>query len=110
MLQQRITPETAQASVVIVNPTHLAVALRYSNGLAPAPRVVAKGQRAVARRIVALAEANRIPVVRNIPLARALYKSTAVGDQIPAPLYKAVAEILAAIYREAAERRRRRRL
>jgi flagellar biosynthetic protein FlhB len=110
MLQQRITPEAAQASVVIVNPTHIAVALRYNSGLAPAPRVVAKGERAVARRIVALAEANGIPVVQNIPLARALYKSTAVGSEIPAPLYKAVAEILAAIYRAAAERRHRRRL
>ena len=110
MLQQRITPEAAQASVVVINPTHIAVALRYDSGLAPAPRVVAKGQLAVARRIVALAEANRIPVVQSIPLARTLYKSTAVGDEIPAALYQAVAEILAAIYREAAERRRRRRL
>ena len=109
MLRQRVTPEAVQATVVITNPTHLAIALRYDNAVAPAPRVVAKGQQAVARRIVRLAQAHNIPIVQNIPVARALYRSTAVGDEIPSALYQAVAEILAAIYRAAAERRRRRR-
>jgi flagellar biosynthetic protein FlhB len=104
LLRQRMTPELAQATVVVTNPIHFAVALRYDDTLAPAPRVVAKGQQALARRIVEIARSHSIPVVENVPVARALYKSTAVGDEIPPALYQAVAEILAAIYR-AAQRR-----
>lgn len=104
MLRQGITRELPQASVVVTNPTHYAVALRYEPLAMDAPRVVAKGQRALARRIVALARQWGIPVVQDPPVARALFAMTSVGERIPETLYQAVAEILAAVYRKRRER------
>lgn len=104
LLEQRITPELREASVVITNPTHIAVALKYQLHRMPAPKVVAKGRGHVAERIVAVARTYNIAVEQNVALARALYKSVRVGDYIPRPLYRAVAEILAVVYRRREER------
>ncbi len=87
------------ADVVITNPTHIAVALQYDPAAAPAPIVVAMGQRKVAERIKAIARESGVPMVENKPLARALLASARVGTMIPADLYVAVAEILAFVIR-----------
>jgi flagellar biosynthesis protein FlhB len=92
----------ATATVIITNPTHYAVALRYAEDTA-APIVVAKGRDLVAAKIRQLARDNQIMLVENRPLAQALYKSVEVGDSIPAELYQAVAEVLVLVYRAQAE-------
>jgi len=108
LLQQGISAQMPQADVVVTNPTHLAVALLYRDGQMPAPQVVAKGRGAVAARIKALARAYGIPTIEEPAVARALYETVQIGDFVPPVLYRAVAEILAGIYRAAAERRARR--
>lgn len=105
LLQQGISREAKDATVVVTNPARIAVALLYRPGMV-APRVVAKGRNLIARRIVALAARYGIPAIRNVSVARALYKAASVGDYVPGPLYHAVAEVLAVIYRRAQERRR----
>jgi flagellar biosynthetic protein FlhB len=95
----------ATATVIVTNPTHFAVALRYETDM-PAPKVVAKGRDLLAEKIKQLARDNGIMLVENKPLAQALYKSVEVGDTIPAKLYQAVAEILAIVFRAQAEVRR----
>jgi flagellar biosynthetic protein FlhB len=92
------------ADVVITNPTHIAVALRYDPDQAPAPMVVAMGQRKVAERIKMLAHQNGVPCIENKPLARALLASARVGSMIPTELYVAVAEILAFVIRRRMQR------
>jgi len=87
-----------QATVVITNPTHLAVALRYERGAIPAPRVVARGAGYLAERIKTLAREAGVPIVEDQPLARSLYRHVKVGEFIPAALYQAVAQILAYVY------------
>jgi len=99
MAQKRMMSEVPKADVVVTNPTHFAVALRYDAEVSDAPIVVAKGQRLVAQRIKAIAIENNIPLVENVPLARALFASVEVGMPIPGELYQAVAEILAYVYR-----------
>jgi flagellar biosynthetic protein FlhB len=94
------------ANVIVTNPTHYAVALRYSTEM-PAPVVVAKGRNLMADKIKQIGRENNIPLVENKPLAQALYKSAEIGDSIPASLYQAVAEILALVFRAKAELRRR---
>ncbi len=89
----------AKATAVIVNPTHYAVAIRYEQGVMAAPQVVAKGKNYLAARIRLRATENLVPIIENPPLAQALYKSVEVGQEIPAHLYRAVAEILAYIFR-----------
>jgi flagellar biosynthesis protein FlhB len=96
---KRMMLDVPRASVVITNPTHLAVALHYERGVTSAPRVVAKGAGIVAQRIVALARSHAVPVVERKPLARALFKSVKVGQAIPTALYYAAAEVLAYVYR-----------
>ena len=96
---KRMMQEVPKADVVITNPTHIAVALKYNALEAPAPVVVAKGADRVAEKIKEIARENRIPIRENVPLARALYKSTEVGDMIPEELYKAVASVLASIWK-----------
>jgi flagellar biosynthesis protein FlhB len=91
--------EVPTATAVIVNPTHYAVALKYAAGSAGAPRVVAKGKNYLALRIRRKAIEHEVPLIENPPLAQALYKSVDVGQEIPAQFYRAVAEILAYIYR-----------
>jgi flagellar biosynthetic protein FlhB len=96
----------ATATVIVTNPTHYAVALRYAADM-PAPIVVAKGRNLLAEKIKQLAREHGIMLVENRPLAQALYKSVEVGDSIPSRLYQAVAEILALVFRAQAEVRRR---
>ncbi len=96
----------ATATVVITNPTHFAVAMRYEPDMA-APVIVAKGRDLLAQKIKALAYENGIMTVENKPLAQALYKTVEVGDSIPAKLYQAVAEILVLVYKAQAEVRQR---
>ncbi|HLI32472.1 MAG TPA: EscU/YscU/HrcU family type III secretion system export apparatus switch protein [Solirubrobacteraceae bacterium] len=100
----RMMAAVPQADVVVTNPTHYAVALRY-DGSHPAPEVVAKGQELVAARIREIAQENDVPVISDPPLARSLYASCEVGDVIPAELYMAVARVLAFVYRLAGHRR-----
>ena len=94
MSRNRMLAEVSTADVVLVNPTHVAVALRYEPGTG-APRVVAKGAGHVAARIRALAAEKRVPMVEDIPLARALHAACDLGQEIPGDLYLAVARILA---------------
>jgi flagellar biosynthetic protein FlhB len=97
--KKRMFRELPKASVVITNPTHLAVALRYEQGKQAAPRVVAKGAGFVAKEIVEVAKRYAIPVIERKPLAQALYKAIEVDQEIPAALYQAVAELLAYLYK-----------
>lgn len=98
MAMQRMMSEVPKADVIVTNPTHLAVALKYKKGMI-APIVVAKGQDRVAERIKQIARENRIIIVENKPVARALYEAVDVGGAVPAELYQAVAEIIAYVYR-----------
>jgi flagellar biosynthesis protein FlhB len=97
--RRRMMDEVKTATAVVVNPTHYAVAIRYQHDLMSAPVVVAKGKNYLALRIRARAVEHQVPLIENPPLAQALYKSVDVGQQIPPHLYRAVAEILAYIYR-----------
>jgi flagellar biosynthetic protein FlhB len=99
MARKRMLRDVAKADVVITNPTHIAVALKYDPLRAGAPIVLAMGERKVAERIKALAAKAGVPMVENRPLARALLASAKVGQQIPAALYAAVAEVLAYVYK-----------
>jgi flagellar biosynthetic protein FlhB len=99
LVRRRMLSRVTEADVVIVNPTHVAVAIKYDADEAAAPIVLAMGQRKLAEQIRALARSAEIPVVRNVPVARALLASAKVGHPIPPALYAAVAEILAFVYR-----------
>ena len=94
MARNRMMADIAEADVVLVNPTHVAVALRY-DPVKGAPRVVARGAGAIAAKIRERAAEESVPLVRDVPLARALYSSTKVGQEIPAELFAAVAQVLA---------------
>jgi flagellar biosynthetic protein FlhB len=98
MAMQRMMQEVPKADVIVTNPTHYAVALQYKTGMM-APTVVAKGQDLVAKRIKDVARENRVAIVENRPLARALYAMVDIGGLVPQELYKAVAEVLAYVYR-----------
>ena len=97
--RRQMMKEIPTATAVIVNPTHFAVAIRYQLESMAAPVVVAKGKNYLALRIRKKAEEHQVPIVENPPLAQALYKSAEVGQEIPAHLYRAVAEILAYIFK-----------
>ncbi len=97
--KKRMMAEVPEADVVITNPTHLAVALKYDGLTMEAPQVVAKGAGLVAEKIKEIAREHGVPVIENKPLAQSLYKSVEVGQTIPETLYKAVAEVLAFVYR-----------
>ncbi|HVN42300.1 MAG TPA: flagellar biosynthesis protein FlhB [Steroidobacteraceae bacterium] len=97
--RRRMMQEVPTADVVIVNPTHFAVALRYAAGRTRAPRVVAKGTELIAARIREIAQQHGVVIYESPPLARALYFGTDVGEEIPAGLYTAVAKVLAWVYR-----------
>lgn len=96
--------QAATATVVLTNPTHYAVALRYRRGFDPAPLVVAKGAGENAQRIKEIARLAAVPVMENKPLARALFKAVEVGEQLPRQFYRAIAEVLATIMRAEARR------
>ena len=97
--KRRMMQDVATADVVITNPTHYAVALKYDGAKMAAPVVVAKGQRLIAQRIKEIAREHHVPLVENKPVARALFASAEIGDSVPVELYQAVAEILAFVYR-----------
>lgn len=99
MARRRMMEAVPEADVVITNPTHLAIALKFDAREMIAPRVVAKGAGFVAQRIREIAEENKIPIVEEKPLAQALFKMVDIGGYIPAELYRAVAEVLAYVYR-----------
>ncbi len=99
MAQRRMMAEVPTADVVVTNPTQLAVALRFDTEKMDAPQVVAKGAGYVAARIREIAETSGVPILEQKPLAQALFKSVEIGEIIPMTLYKAVAEVLAYVYR-----------
>jgi flagellar biosynthesis protein FlhB len=99
LMQKQMLAAVATADVVLTNPTHYAVALRYERGRDQAPVVLAKGENRFAQRIKALAAEHDVPTVENKPVARLLYSMGKVGEPIPTELYQAVASILAVVYR-----------
>lgn len=99
VMARRMMKEVPKADVVITNPTHYAVALKYDASLAPAPVVLAKGVDHMAQKIKEIAREHRVPIRENKPLAQALYKSVEIGQPIPAELYQAVAAMLAQLHK-----------
>jgi flagellar biosynthetic protein FlhB len=99
LAQRQMLAAVPTADVVVTNPTHYAVALKYERGVDSAPIVLAKGENALARRIKALAAAHEVPMVENRPVARMLHATAKVGEPIPSELFQAVAGILAFVYR-----------
>ena len=97
--QRQGIKDVPKATVVLTNPTHFAVALRYDQSESLAPQIIAKGADASARRIANIAREHGIPVMERKPLVRLLYRAVEVGEEIPVELYQAVAEILAQVYR-----------
>ena len=99
LMQRQMLSAVSTADVVVTNPTHYAVALKYERGIDKAPVVLAKGENRFAQRIKAIAAENSVPMVENKPVARVLYAMGKVGEPIPSELYQAIAEILAVVYR-----------
>ena len=97
--QRRMMQSVPEADVVITNPTHFAVAIKYEPGVSRAPVVLAKGEDYLAQKIKDAARENDIEIVENKPLARALYYNVDIGSEIPPELYQAVAEVLAFVYK-----------
>ena len=111
IVQQRSLEKVPEATVVITNPTELAVALRYDEREDHAPMVIAKGAAVLAERIRDIAAENNIPVIQNPPVAQVLYEQAEPGEEIPVELYQVVAEILAMVYRlQEKEKQRRHRV
>jgi flagellar biosynthesis protein FlhB len=105
--QQRMMSSVPQADVVVTNPTHIAVALKYKAKEMKAPLLLAKGERLIAEKIREIAEKYEISIVENEPLARSIYRTTKVNREVPADLYQAIAEVLAYIYKIKREREER---
>lgn len=99
LMQKQMLSAVPTADVIVTNPTHFAVALKYERGVDKAPVILAKGENRFAQRIKALAAEHGVPTVENKPVARLLFAMGKVGESIPAELYQAVAEILAVVYR-----------
>lgn len=99
MAMRRMMQELPKADVVITNPTHFAVAIRYDSNEMHAPTVIAKGQDYMALKIKEIAKKHRIVTMENKPLARALHSQVEIGQPIPEELFKAVAEVLAYVYK-----------
>ena len=104
MARSRMMAEVPEATVVVTNPTHFAVALKFTPGEMEVPKLVAKGRAKLALRIREIATAHGVPIVHNPPLARALYRSVPLGAEIPAALFRAVAEVLALVLRPRSRR------
>jgi flagellar biosynthetic protein FlhB len=98
MMRKRMLSRVATADVVVTNPTHIAVALKYDPLVAPAPIVLAMGERLLAQRIKDIAHQAGVPVIENKPLARALLAGAKVGSPVPPALYVAVAEVIAFVF------------
>jgi len=99
ILKGLIAVEVPKADALIVNPTHIAIAIKYTPGKDAAPKVTAKGKGALAETMRDLARENGIPIVQDIPLARLLYRKVKIGKSVPVETYKAVAAVLAFVYR-----------
>lgn len=99
MASRRMMSSVADATVIITNPTHLAVAIKYEDGVNESPKVVAKGAELVALKIKEIAKENEVPIMENKPLARLIYDQVEIGDEIPQDMFQAVAEILAMVYK-----------
>jgi flagellar biosynthetic protein FlhB len=99
LLRRKMMQDVPTATAVIVNPTHFAVAIKYESSSMTSPLVVAKGKNYLALRIRQKAVEHGVPIIENPPLARALYDSAEVGQEIPVQFYRAIAEVLAYIYR-----------
>ncbi len=98
MSLRRMMTEVPKADVIITNPTHFAIAIKYDAAKSEAPMVLAKGKDLIAQKIKEIAKDNKVPIVENKPLAQALFKTVDIGEMVPAELYKAVAEVLAFVY------------
>ena len=105
MAQGRQMGAVPSSDVVVTNPVHVAIAIKYKTNSMKAPKLVAKGKRIIAHEIKKIAEENNIPIVENPPLARDLYKYVEIDMEIPPAYYKAVAEILAFVYNLKKKRR-----
>jgi len=99
MANKRMIADVPLADVIITNPTHISIVVRYDGDTMVAPEIIGKGQDHLAMKIREIAKVHNIPIVENVPLARALYKTVKVGEGVPRSLYKAVAEILAFVYK-----------
>jgi flagellar biosynthetic protein FlhB len=100
MARRRMIEDVKTADVIVTNPTHFAIGLKYQFGAMPAPKIVAKGAGFVAEKIKEVARSHGVPLMENKPLARALFYAVKVGDHIPEQFYVIVAELLAAVYRQ----------
>jgi flagellar biosynthetic protein FlhB len=98
MANRRMMQEVPKADVIITNPTHIAVALKYGQNL-PAPQLIAKGGDLMAEKIKAIAREHGVPIVENVPLARAIFKTLEIGQVVPRELFVAVAEVLSYVYK-----------
>jgi flagellar biosynthetic protein FlhB len=105
--QQRMMSAVPQADVVVTNPTHIAVALKYKVAEMKAPLVLAKGERKIAEEIRRIAEEREVSIVENEPLARSIYRTTRLNQEVPPELYQAIAEVLAYVYKIKRERKER---
>ena len=99
LVRKSAIAESRRADALVVNPTHIAIAIRYRKDEGAAPRVLAKGKGVLAEAMRDSARSAGVPIVQDIPLARLLYKKVKIGGQVPADTYKAVAAILALVYR-----------
>ena len=104
LTMNRIMAEVPTADVIVTNPTHFAIALRYRPGQDKAPMVVAKGMDNLALHIRTIARRNGVPIVENRAVARALYKRVKVGKQVPSAMFQQVARILAEVFRRRGKR------
>jgi flagellar biosynthetic protein FlhB len=98
MARRRMMAEVPKADVVVTNPTHYAIAIKYDDKKDSAQKVVAKGQNLIALRIIEIARSHYIAIYQDPPLARLLYNTIDIGEEIPENLYKAIAEVLAFVY------------
>ena len=99
MASQRMMEAVPTATVILTNPTHLSIALRYEKGVDSAPVVVAKGADLVAMKIREIAKEHDIPIIENKPLARLMFKEVEINEEIPVEMYQMVAEVLTQVYK-----------
>jgi flagellar biosynthetic protein FlhB len=99
MVRKSMMTEVPKATVVVTNPTFIALAIQYEREAGQTPKIVAKGKRLIAENIKKVAEENSVPIVENKPLARGMYDLVEVGDEIPETFFNAVAEVLAYVYK-----------
>lgn len=99
MSSQRMIQNAREATVIITNPTHISIAIKYERDVDSAPTVIAKGADVLAMKIREIAKENDIPIIENIPLARLMYREVDVDQEVPADMYEAVAQVLVAVYK-----------